>query len=273
MEKKKAEPLARREFLKFGLIGLAVAATGPQLIASATKKKASSSGSDEESAHSWAMVIDQSKCVGCGHCTLACQASNDIPPEMTWVRMVETGKVGEKDTFLPVPCMHCADAPCTHVCPVGATYQRSDGIIMMDYDRCIGCRYCEVSCPYGARYFNWEEFDGDNPAVPTWGQPQVARRPRGVVEKCTFCVQRIDRGLEMGLTPGVDQAATPACVVACPMGARTFGDLNDPDSPVSKLLASHSSFRLKEGLGTGPRVYYLPTHDNAPVEQLEEVVS
>ena len=94
-----------------------------------------------------------------------------------------------------------------------------------------------------------------------------------MVEKCTFCHQRIDRGLEMGLTPGVDQAATPACVVACPMGARTFGDLNDPESPVSKKLASQSSFRLKEGLGTEPRVYYLPVHAGAPAEQAEEVAS
>jgi Fe-S-cluster-containing dehydrogenase component len=144
---------------------------------------------------------------------------------------------------------------------------------MMDYDRCIGCRYCEVSCPYGARYFNWQEFEGDNPAVPTWGQPQVPRRPRGVVEKCTFCYQRIDRGLEMGLTPGVDQAATPACVVACPMGARTFGDLNDPESPVSKLLANRASFRLKEDLGTGPRVYYLHAEANESAQPAEELVS
>jgi Fe-S-cluster-containing dehydrogenase component len=253
---------------------LAVAATAPQLIASTKKNSAASSGSKEKSEHSWAMVIDQSKCVGCGHCVLACQANNDTPPDITYTRIVETGKVGNKDTFLPVPCMHCADAPCTHVCPVGATYQRDDGIVMMDYDRCIGCRYCEVSCPYGARYFNWEEFEEPNPAVPTWGQPQVARRPRGVVEKCTFCYQRIDRGLEMGLTPGVDLAATPACVVACPMGARTFGDLNDPDSKVSKLLANNSSFRLKEDLGTEPRVYYLHAHeDDEPVQQAEEVVS
>jgi Fe-S-cluster-containing dehydrogenase component len=272
MDDKKPELLGRRDFIKLGLVGLAAAATGPQLLAM-SNKKAASSGPEGQSEHSWAMVIDQSKCVGCGHCIKACQANNDIPPEITWVRLVETGTVGDKETFMPIPCMHCADAPCTHVCPVGATYARPDGIVMMDYDRCIGCRYCEVSCPYGARYFNWEKFEGDNPVVPAWGQPQVARRPRGVVEKCTFCYQRIDRGLAMGLTPGVDQAATPACVVACPMGARTFGDLNDPASPVSKLLANHSSFRLKEDLGTGPRVYYLPAEANVPAPQVEEVAS
>ena len=154
--------------------------------------------------------------------------------------------------------MQCAEAPCVEVCPVKASYYRPDGIVMMDYDRCIGCRYCEVACPYQARSFNWRAFDGQNPAVPKWGTPEVDRRPRGVVEKCAFCYQRIDRGLELGLTPGVDDDATPACVVACPMGARVFGDLNDPESAVSRLLASNASYRLRDHLGTGPRVYYLP---------------
>lgn len=271
MEHKK---IKRREFLKVGIAGLAVAATAPKLLKSAKGQPASSSGEGEESPHSWAMVIDQSKCVGCGHCVLACQANNDVPPSIEWNRLTESGKVGEQETYLSIPCMHCEDAPCTHICPVQATYQRPDGIVMMDYDRCIGCRYCEIACPYGSRSFNWEKFDGDNPAVPAWGIPEVARRPRGVVEKCTFCYQRIDRGLEMGLTPGVDQAATPACVVACPMGARSFGDLNDPESPVSKLLAENSHFRLKEGLGTGARVYYLPAKNKESKEnKVEEVAS
>ena len=125
--------------------------------------------------------------------------------------------------------MHCAKAPCVEVCPVKASYYRDDGIVMMDYDRCIGCRYCEVACPYEARSFNWKDFDGPNPAVPEWGQPEIERRPRGVVEKCSFCYQRIDRGLSLGLQPGVDADATPACCVVCPTGARVFGDLNDPE--------------------------------------------
>jgi Fe-S-cluster-containing dehydrogenase component len=129
---------------------------------------------------------------------------------------------------------------------------------MMDYDRCIGCRYCQMACPYGARSFNWREFTGDNPAVPLFGTPEVERRPRGVVEKCSFCYQRIDRGLEMGLTPGVDREATPACVNACPVGARIFGDLNDPDSEISQVLSQHTAIRLYEDKGLGPRVYYLP---------------
>lgn len=247
--------LPRREFLKLSLVGLA-AAVAPAAIWKANKE----SGHPEEavSPHSWAMVIDQEKCTGCGQCTMACRARNDVPPTMAWTRVT---KDEATDTFLPIPCMHCENAPCVHVCPVGATYHRPDGIIMMDYDRCIGCRYCEMACPYTARVFNWEEFTGPNPAVPKWGVPDVPRRPRGVVEKCTFCVERIDRGLQNGLTPGVDQAATPACVVACPTGARMFGDLNDPESQVSKVLRRYPSFRLRESLGTGPRVYYLPPRD------------
>ena len=147
---------------------------------------------------------------------------------------------------------------------MGATWVREDGIVEMDYDRCIGCRYCEVACPYNARSFNWEEFKGENPAVPTYGQPEVERRPRGVVEKCSFCYQRIDRGLTLGLEPGVDDDATPACVVACPVGARKFGNLKDPDSEVSRILATQQWFRLREDLGTAPRVYYLPTAGRCP---------
>ena len=129
---------------------------------------------------------------------------------------------------------------------------------MMNYDRCIGCRYCEVACPYGARAFNWEEFTGENPAVPEWGNPEVPRRPRGVVEKCSFCYHRIDRGLAQGLKPGVDPFASPACLVACPVGARTFGDLNDPESEVNHLLSTRTYLRLREDMGTDPHVYFLP---------------
>lgn len=265
MENKKG--LERRDFLKLGLAGLAVAAASPKLISRSKPDPSAATATEEKSTHSWAMVIDQAKCVGCGHCISACKAYNDVPPDIEWTRLVETDEVNGEKTFLPIPCMHCEDAPCVQYCPAGATYHRADGIVMMDYDRCFGCRYCEVACPYGARSFNWEAFTGDNPEVPAWGQPEIPRRPRGVVEKCSFCYQRIDRGLKQGLVPGVDQAATPACVVACPMGARIFGDLNDPESPASKALASHGSFRLKEGLGTKPRVYYLPDHEEVEEEE------
>lgn len=233
----------------------ATAATAMGLRALRSEADASSGAAGE---HNWVMVIDQAACIGCEYCTMACRAENDTHPDISWNKVIPLGDVGGKQVFLPRPCMHCAEAPCVDVCPVKASYHRDDGIVMTDYDRCIGCRYCEVACPYLARAFNWEEFEGDNPAVPQWGQPGVERRPRGVVEKCTFCFHRIDRGLAMGLTPGVDDEATPACVVACPVGARVFGDLNDEDSEVNRLLRSHPSYRLREDLGTKPRVYYLP---------------
>ncbi len=245
--------LNRRSFLKAA--GTAVAVAGGLKLTRIPRRPA---GERPDGKHRWAMVIDLARCTGCGYCTFACAAHNDVPPSIAWNRLIQIEDGDGRPTFLPRPCMHCEEAPCTQVCPVGATFQRDDGIVMMDYDRCIGCRYCEIACPYFARAFNWEAFNGENPAVPTWGQPEVPRRPRGVVEKCTFCVQRIDRGLENSLTPGVDEAATPACVVACPVGARFFGDLNDPESTVSRLLAANPSFRLREDLGTAPRVYYLP---------------
>lgn len=266
--------LDRRDFLKLGVAGLALA-VGPKVLSRNGESKTAASpteaGEHESAAnHSWAMVIDQAKCTGCGHCALACQANNDCPPDIAWNRVTEVDVIDGETIYQPVQCMHCEHAPCVHACPVGATYHRPDGIVMMDYDRCIGCRYCQVACPYGARSFNWEAFTGDNTAVPRWGQPEVARRPQGVAEKCTFCYQRIDRGLAMGLQPGVDLAATPACVVACPTGARIFGDLNDPDSPASQALARHSSHRLREELGANPRVYYLPARYGTELDFAEE---
>lgn len=242
-----------------GLVKAAAATAGLTVGLRALRSDASA-GSTPQGPHRWAMVIDQDLCTGCEYCTMACRAENDVHPEISWNKVIRMGAIGEREVFLPRPCMHCEQAPCVDVCPVKASYHRSDGIVMTDYDRCIGCRYCEVACPYLARAFNWETFDEPNPAVPKWGQPGVERRPRGVVEKCTFCFHRIDRGLAVGLTPGVDSEATPACVVECPVGARKFGDLNDPESEVSKLLQRHPSYRLREDLGTGPRVYYLAAH-------------
>lgn len=247
----------RRDLLKVAGIGSAALA-GDRLL---RRKDVETSSPSEASAPRWGMVIDQDKCIGCGYCTLACRATNDVPPDISWNVVLAVGQVGEKNVYLPRPCLHCEEAPCVDVCPVEATYHRADGVVVIDYDRCIGCRYCEVACPYGARSFNWKAFDGPNPLVPGWGEPEVARRPRGVVEKCTFCSQRIDRGLSLGLTPGADANATPACVVACPVGARLFGDLNDPESTVREALTSRASYRLREDLGTGPRVYYLPAEN------------
>ncbi|MEZ4517102.1 MAG: 4Fe-4S dicluster domain-containing protein [Chloroflexota bacterium] len=173
--------VGRRQFLKLGIAGAATAAvglgmTGGKLPSFAPAAKTSTkSNSDEtaKSAHRWAMVIDESKCTGCNACLNACRAYNDVAPDKSWSRVETISHPDGEVSYRPVPCMHCEDAPCVEVCPVGASYQREDGIVMMDYDLCIGCRYCQLACPYGARSFNWEAFTEDNPAVPTYGQPEI----------------------------------------------------------------------------------------------------
>jgi phenylacetyl-CoA:acceptor oxidoreductase subunit 1 len=211
----------------------------------------------------WGMTIDLGRCIGCEYCVRACTAVNDVRAEEPWNIVVREQTTTGRAFFFSRPCLHCQHAPCVEVCPVEATYVREDGLVVMDYDRCIGCRYCEVACPYDARRFNWEARQDENPYTPTWGLPEVDRRPRGVVEKCTFCIHRIDAGLATGLTPGVDPEATPACVNICPVGARVFGDLNDTNSPVARVLASRPTFRLRQELGTEPSVYYIPPDEEA----------
>lgn len=211
--------------------------------------------------HRWGMVINLDTCIGCEYCQRACSAVNDVAEGRPWNIVIQDRTRTGATFFLSRPCLHCQNAPCVEVCPVKATYHREDGLVMMDYDRCIGCRYCEVACPYDARVFNWEARKDVNPYVPTWGISEVERRPRGVIEKCTFCVHRLDRGLALGLMPGVDREATPACVNICPVGARVFGDLNDPASRVSRLIADNPTFRLREELGTEPSVYYIPPRE------------
>lgn len=206
----------------------------------------------------WGMAISLDLCIGCEYCQRACSATNDVAPDKPWNLVVEEKTTGGQTFFLSRPCLHCQNAPCVEVCPVKATYHREDGLVIMDYDRCIGCRYCEVACPYDARKFNWEERTDENKFIPAWGDAEVERRPRGVVEKCTFCQHRIDAGLEKGLVPGIDREATPACVNICPVGARTFGNLKDPNSPVSQVIASNATLRLRDDLGTEPSVYYIP---------------
>jgi Fe-S-cluster-containing dehydrogenase component len=255
--------LTRREFLTLaaGLgVGLVAADQYWKWFVMNNNPLASAHGADPDSPQ-WAMVIDLGKCIGCERCAYACQATNDTADGHLWNVIIEDNGTFEDadnpEVFIPRPCMHCEHAPCVEVCPVAATYHREDGLVMMDYDRCIGCRYCMVACPYGSRVFNWEERTDENPQVPAWGTPEVERRGRGVVEKCTFCTHRLDTAEERGLRPGYDPAATPACCNICPTEARVFGDLNDPDSPASQALQGKQAVVLRSELGTHPRVFYL----------------
>ncbi|HEY5633655.1 MAG TPA: 4Fe-4S dicluster domain-containing protein [Burkholderiaceae bacterium] len=207
----------------------------------------------------WAMVADLRRCVGCQTCTAACRHANATPPETQWRRVIdiEMGEYPEVSrVFVPVGCMHCDDPPCMHVCPSTATRKRDDGIVTIDYDLCIGCAYCAVACPYQARYKSERASFAFGEA--TEGEAQRFDPAKvAVATKCTFCVDRIDAGLAKGLTPGVDPEATPACVNSCISVAMHFGDAEDPDSNVSKLLAENRHFRMHEEVGTGPGFYYL----------------
>lgn len=207
----------------------------------------------------WAMVADLRRCVGCQTCSAACKLTNATPPGVQWRRVLdlETGEYPEvQRAFVPVGCMHCDDPPCMHVCPSTATRKRADGIVTIDYDLCIGCAYCAVACPYQARYKTPRPVYAYD--TPTENETKRRDDDRlGVATKCTFCVDRIDEGVAKGLVPGVDPEATPACVNACITKTMTFGDLDDPDSNVSKLLARTRHFRMHEELGTGPGFYYL----------------
>jgi len=161
--------------------------------------------------------------------------------------------------YIPRPCMQCDDPPCIKVCPVSATYKNPEGLVAQIYPRCIGCRYCTNACPYTVKYFNWY--------LPEWPQDMqnylnsdVAVRPKGVVEKCTFCVQRLQKAEEQAAVEGRQLREgdyVPACVESCPSGAMYFGDLDDPNSKVAALADNARAFRLLEELGTEPKVYYL----------------
>jgi molybdopterin-containing oxidoreductase family iron-sulfur binding subunit len=249
----------RRGFLK---LGCAAAAAVP-LAAHAKPAKPR---------HRWGMAIDLDRCTGCGSCTVACREENNVPvigpgdgkdgsrPEWMSMLWLESEHGGLPEV-LPFPCQHCDDAPCTKACPVGATFRDSEGVVAQIYDRCIGCRYCMVACPYSRRSFNWEEPQWDGTLVQLLN-PDVATRPKGVVEKCTFCHHRLQRAKEDAAVAGReltddDVRRLPACAAACPSHAITFGDINDPNSECARQHDSPRAFRLLEHLGTKPAVVYL----------------
>ena len=203
----------------------------------------------------YGMVIDLQRCMGCQTCSSSCKLSNNLPDDIWWTRVltdggdfIDTGRgqyPAPEMRHIPVACQHCENPACTKVCPVGATYKDPEtGVVRQDYDKCIGCRMCMSACPYtGVRSFNWEEpkysmdfavGDADSPV-----------HQKHVVEKCTFCYQRTSQG------------ETPACMELCPGRARHWGDFDDPDSEVSRLIASREYMQLLPSEGTNPSVYYL----------------
>jgi molybdopterin-containing oxidoreductase family iron-sulfur binding subunit len=250
----------RRTFL--GVAGLsALAAAGKGSLDVLVRGGRAEGATGAPPAARWGMVIDLRKCLkeeGCTDCIAACDRTHNVPHfderahEIKWIWREPFAKVfsGQanrytadafRGTSLPVLCNHCDTPPCVRVCPVKATWKRADGIVMMDYHRCIGCRYCVAACPYGARSFNWLD---PRPRIKELN-PDFPTRTKGVVEKCNFCEERLAK------------KQLPACVEACEAKALVFGNLNDPASEARNLLRTRYAIRRKPELGTGPNVYYL----------------
>ena len=198
------------------------------------------------------LAINLKRCIGCHTCSNACKMQNNVPVGVLWNRVTTQGSdiidgaEGQypnlSRTYLPMACQHCENAACLRACPTGATYKDDKGRVEIDYDKCIGCRMCMAACPYNARSFNWDEPVRDPDF--NYGDKDVPVRPRGVAEKCTMCKERTNRGDE------------PMCVRCCPARARTFGDLDDPESEISKLNQRSTAHVLLEEQGTRPQVFY-----------------
>lgn len=239
----------------------------------------------------WGMVIDLETCTGCQACTTACAMENDRLPGESWQDVLfhsEGAFPNTKMKWLPRPCMQCENPSCVSVCPTKATYKTDDGVVLVDWDKCIGCKYCMIACPYGVRFYSDERptiepdlraiFPGDERRSwnPPYAMPEhvqnaklgIGIQPKGVVSKCTFCYHKISKAPAGVADLDEDNPATkeytPACVRVCSPKARYFGDLDNPESKVNELIASKGGVRLKEETGNAPKVYYL-TGGGSPV--------
>lgn len=231
-----------------------VLAPGLHLIAAPKPPSDSAStdaASEEVPAKRWAMLIDTTKCTSdCTACTSACRAENNVPlfgepdRDIHWIRKVElrNKNLHQPPVSLPVLCNHCEHPPCVHVCPTAASFIRHDGVVLVDKHRCIGCRYCMIACPYKARSLVFHKT-----RMPADGNPKVPIRAMGVVEKCTFCIHLVDNG------------ESPACVAACAKAeknAMLFGDINDPNAPITQRILKEKIQTIRPDLGLNPQVYY-----------------
>jgi dimethyl sulfoxide reductase iron-sulfur subunit len=273
MSEQAPEGLDRRRFLKIlglGAVGVAPLPTLPSLLRSVNGKGSVRSHGETARAptgriRQWTMIIDLRFCDGCQsqgtapQCTRACIESRFVPEPQEWIEAYEAELPGGGTQFVPTPCQQCQNAPCVNVCPVGATFHTPEGTVLIDQERCIGCRLCMAACPYDRRFFNW----GTPPVPPEslladYSPEHQAPMKKGVVVKCDFC-------------PDVARAGSlPYCVQGCPNNAIYYGDLeedvatNGEDiAAASRLLSQNQAYRQKENMGTKPRVYYIPGHGEA----------